>query len=50
MGLTQLLVRGVARATSVALLTAITHDVLTHARTLLACRDQSRSPRIVRCT
>jgi hypothetical protein len=36
MGLAQLLVRGVAKATSVALLTAITHDVLTHASTLLA--------------
>jgi hypothetical protein len=36
MGLTQLLVRGVAKATSVALLTAITHDVLTHASTLVA--------------
>lgn len=35
MGLTQLLVRGVANATSVALLTAITHDVLAHATTLL---------------
>lgn len=35
MGLTQLLVRGVAKATSVALLTAITHDVLAHASTLL---------------
>ena len=35
-GLTQLLVRGVAKATSVALLTAITHDVPTHASTLLA--------------
>jgi hypothetical protein len=29
------LVRGIAKATSVALLTAITHDVLTHASTLL---------------
>lgn len=36
MGLTQLLVRGVAKATSVALLTAITHDVLAHAMTLLS--------------
>lgn len=36
MGLVQLLVRGVAKATSVALLTAITHDVLTHASTLLS--------------
>ena len=36
MGMTQLLVRGVAKATSVALLTAITHDVLAHAVTLLA--------------
>jgi transposase len=35
MGMTQLLVRGIAKATSVALLTAITHDVLTHASTLL---------------
>lgn len=35
MGLTKLLVRGVVKATSVALLTAITHDVLTHATTLL---------------
>ena len=35
MGMTQLLVRGIAKATSVALLTAITHDVLTHAATLL---------------
>ena len=36
MGMTQLLVRGVAKATSVALLTAIAHDVLAHAVTLLA--------------
>lgn len=43
MGMTQLLVRGVAkgcgaavRSTSVALLTAITHDLLVHATTLLA--------------
>ena len=36
MGLTRLLVRGVAKATCVALLTAITHDVLTHSATLLA--------------
>ena len=36
MGMTQLLVRGIVKATSVALLTAITHDVLTHAATLLA--------------
>ncbi len=36
MGMTQFLVRGVAKATSVALLTAITHDVLVHAATLLA--------------
>ena len=36
MGMTQLLVRGIAKATSVALLTAITHDVLAHAATLLA--------------
>ena len=36
MGMTQLLVRGIAKATSVALLTAITHDVLTHAAALLA--------------
>ena len=35
LGMTQLLVRGVAKATSVALLTAITHDVLTHAAVLL---------------
>jgi hypothetical protein len=36
MGMTHLLVRGVAKATSVALLTAITHDLLAHATTLLA--------------
>ena len=36
MGMTQLLVRGIAKATSVALLTAITHDVLVHAATWLA--------------
>lgn len=36
MGLTRLLVRGMAKATCVALLTAITHDVLTHSATLLA--------------
>lgn len=36
MGMTQLLVRGVAKASSVALLTAITHDILAHATTLLA--------------
>jgi len=35
MGMTQLLVRGIGKATSVALLTAITHDVLAHATTLL---------------
>ncbi len=35
MGLTHLLVRGIAKATSVALLTAIAHDLLTHARALL---------------
>jgi hypothetical protein len=35
MGLTHLLVRGIAKATSVALLTAIAHDLLTHARSLL---------------
>lgn len=36
MGMTQLLVRGIEKATSVALLTAIAHDVLTHAATLLS--------------
>lgn len=36
MGMTQLLVRGLKNATSVALLTAITHDLLAHATTLLA--------------
>ena len=36
MGMTQLLVRGVEKATSVALLFAITHDVLAHATVLLA--------------
>ena len=36
MGMTQFLVRGIAKATSVALLTAITHDVLAHAAALLA--------------
>jgi hypothetical protein len=36
MGMTQFLVRGVAKTTSVALLTAITHDLLVHATTLLA--------------
>lgn len=36
MGMTQLLVRGIAKATNVALLTAITHDVLAHAAALLA--------------
>ena len=36
MGMTQLPVRGIAKATSVALLFAITHDILTHATTLLA--------------
>ena len=35
MGMTQLLVRGIEKATSVALLTAITHDVLAHAAALL---------------
>lgn len=36
MGMTQLLVRGIEKATSVALPTAITHDVLAHAAALLA--------------
>lgn len=36
MGMTQLLVRGIEKATSVALLAAITHDVLAHAAALLA--------------
>jgi transposase len=36
MGMTRLLVRGIAKATNVALLTAITHDLLAHATTLLA--------------
>jgi transposase len=36
MGMTQLLVRGAAKATSVALITAIAHDLLAHATTLLA--------------
>lgn len=35
MAMTQFLVRGVAKATSVALLTAIAHDLLAHATTLL---------------
>ena len=43
MGLTQLLVRSVAKATSVALLTAFTHDVLAHASTLLGRRVRARS-------
>jgi hypothetical protein len=34
-GLSRLFVRGIAKATSVALLTAISHDVLAHATTLL---------------
>ena len=36
MGMTQLLVRGVEKATGVALLVAITHDVLAHVAALLA--------------
>lgn len=41
LGMTQLLVRGIEKATSVALLTAITHDVLAHAVALLT-RDLAR--------
>lgn len=36
MGMTQLLVRGIEKATSVVLLTAIAHDVPTHATALLS--------------
>ena len=36
MGMTQLLVRGIEKATHVALLTAIAHDLLAHAAALLA--------------
>ncbi|HEY6544447.1 MAG TPA: IS1182 family transposase [Dokdonella sp.] len=36
MGMTQLLVRGIEKATGVVLLTAIAHDVLTHATALLS--------------
>ena len=36
MGMTQMLVRGIEKATNVALLTAIAHDVLAHAAALLA--------------
>ena len=36
MGMTQLLVRGIVKTTSVALLTAITHDVLAPAAALIA--------------